>query len=84
MSGRRSPSKGWADVEADLGIDQRLLGGCNAISGELGIKGRAPLDESKGNGPDLEVPCRAADKADPTAIKHQIRSRRWQRIDAAV
>src|SRR5512133_1030603 len=78
------PSERWADVEPDLGIDQGFLCGSDAVDGQLGIQGCAAFDKSKGNRPQLEVPCGAANKTNRTPIKHQICPGRWQRIDAAV
>jgi hypothetical protein len=76
--------KGLAYVQADIGIDQRFLGGGDALDNELGINGGAALHQAQGNGPKFEVPRRATNEADSTPIKLQLSSRSWQRIDTAV
>ena len=61
-------------MEADLGIDQRLLCHRNNTAirggnGELSLDRCTALDQPQGDGAELEVPCRAADKTDRAPIQ---------------
>jgi hypothetical protein len=44
-------------VEANVGIEQRLLRCGDAIDGQWRLEGRATLDQTEGNGAELEVAC---------------------------
>ena len=71
-------------MEADVGIDQRLLCCGDAIDGQRRLDGRATLDQAQGNGAELEVACRAAHETHGAPIELQLRPRSRQCIDAAV
>src|SRR4029453_10151473 len=73
-----------AYVEADIGIDQRLLCCGDAIDDQGGVEWRIPLDQPQRNGPELEVTGRAAYKAHSTPVKQQFSISRRQRVDAAI
>jgi hypothetical protein len=73
-----------AYVEADIGIDQRLLCCGDAIDDQRGVEWRIPLDQPQRNGPELEVTGRAAYKAHSTPVKQQFSISRRQRVDAAI
>jgi len=67
-------SEGGAYVEADLGINQRLLCDRNSTAvrggdGELGLDRCAAFNQPQGDGAKLVVPCRAADKTDRAPIQ---------------
>ena len=76
-------------MEADLGINQRLLCGRNSTAvrggnGELRLDRCAAFDQPQGDGAKLEMPCRAADKTHRTPIQLKLCARSRQGIDAAV
>ena len=63
-------------MEADVGIDQRLLCCCDAIDGQRSLDGRAALDQAQRNGAELEVACRTADETHAAPIELQLAPRR--------
>jgi hypothetical protein len=78
------PSAGRAYVEADIGIDQRLLRCCDALDAQGGVEGRTSLDQPEGNGPELEVAGRAAHKTHSTTIEQQLSLSGRQCVDTTV
>ena len=81
---RAFQSECGAYVEADVGIDQRLLCCGDAIDGQWCLEWRTTLDQTEGYGAELEMACRTANETDAAPIKLQLRPRSWKRIDAAV
>ena len=59
-------------MKADVGIDQRFLGGGDAIDYQSGLDGCAALDQPQGNRAELEVPSRAAHEANCAPIELRI------------
>ena len=67
--GRTFVSPSGTYVEADVGIDQRFLGGGDAVDHQLGIQGRTTVDQPEGDRAELVVPSRATNESDRTPVE---------------
>ena len=73
-----------ADVQTDLGIDQRILTGGDSVDDQRSIDRDVALDHAESDRAEFEVPGGAADEADSPTIRFERGAGSGQGVDAAI